>query len=110
MFPSKENVSSSWCHLPPGCLSGIQSSKKSLGLRCHQRHHIKPLLSLHVWSPEVLGDKQASHCLHPLLPKEKDLVHKRCQRVLTFSQLGITSDSYARGGELGMKRAGNAFF
>lgn len=31
MFPPKENISSSWCHLPPGCLSGIPNSKKSLG-------------------------------------------------------------------------------
>lgn len=81
MFPSKENISSSWCHLPPGCLSGIQSSKKSLGLRCHQRHQIKSLLSLH-----VLGDEQASHCLHPLLPKEQVLVPKCCRCLLTFRQ------------------------
>lgn len=109
MFPSKENISSSWCHLPPGCLNGIQSTK-SPGLRCHQSHQIKPLLSLHVWSTEVFGDKQASHCLHPLLPKEQDPVSKCCQCLLTFRELGITSDSYAPGGELGIKGAGNAFF
>ena len=89
-FPSKENISSSWCHLPPGCLCGICSSKKSLRLRCHQRRQIKPILPLCVWSREVLGDEQASHCLHLLLPKEQHVVPKGCQRLRTCRQLAIT--------------------
>lgn len=86
-FPSKENIYRSWCHLPPGCSSGIQSSK-SLGLRCHYRCQIKPLLSLPVWNPSVLGDKQASHCLHPLLPKEKELVPNAVNACWPSDKLG----------------------
>lgn len=110
MFPSKENISSSWVPSSSRLFEWDPKLREvpRTGMSPETPDQALPVPAC--LQPRCPGGRAGLPLLHPLLPRERDPAPKRCQSLLTFRQSGMTSGCTARGGELGIKGAGNALF